>query len=73
MNVFAASRGRKLVSSVVDPLRSRMALRGEPVAFNVSSTPFASMSTAAKTNTTRPRPNAVAVAENRRRRIDRTL
>ena len=72
-NTLAASRGSKLVSSTVDPFRRRIALRGDPVALRVSSTPAASMSTAAKTNTTRLRPAAVATAEKRRRRIDRTL
>ena len=72
-NALAASRGKRLVSSAVEPLRRKMAFSREPVAFKVSSTPAASIRTAAKTKTTRPRPAAVAKAEKRRRRIERTL
>jgi hypothetical protein len=70
---LAASRETKLVSSVVAPLRRKIAFCGEPVARNVSSTPCASISIAAKTNTTSPRAAAVATAEKRRRRMERTL
>ena len=35
-NVFAASRGRKLVNSEVEPLRSRMAFSRTPVDLSVS-------------------------------------
>ena len=70
---LAASRERKLVSSVVAPLRRRIAFWGAPVARSVSSTPCASIRIAAKTNTTSPRAAAVAAAEKRRRRMERTL
>ena len=60
------SRSSALWTSVSEERRSAIALSGEPVSTSVRSSPSASISTAANTNTTRAMPPAVSSVVPRR-------
>ncbi len=63
----------RLVASLVAPSRTARKLSGEPFLASVSRTPFESISTAAKTSTTRVRPTRVTITVTGRRERLRTL
>ena len=62
----AAVRSMPLCTSVSEPLRSTMALPGEPVETSVWRRPSASISVAVKTKTTSAMPPAVSTVVSRR-------